>query len=425
VYCPQCGANQEVSYRFCSSCGYQVLDREQAESILSADSATDDAVVRDKEERQPITAIDTGGEEMDRTSQDHASKVVLFFMEYLWLLIPLTSFIAVISTVGGIYFYEKNRNEQVKELRGNAEMTAFNREYEKALAKLDSAIKLRPNYALLMKERGKVQAALQLENDLQDVDQLIKERKFKDATQKLNGLQQTLSTEKGELFTPFDQEMKDREYKITLGRVQQEIDGLKTVDELANRLTKLEPILTDESLIVQKQIINNIIQITTKQVEGYLKNNDFTTALSVIEKGLSYSKDEATLLALKKRVQDAKVKFEKAEQERLERAMEAAAKEDLLNRTAAVEIVSLKVDLNYYGDLYVYGDVKNVSTTGIYNIRIYYSVYNAYGDYLGERNVLVTPNFLSPGQIGEYEDIIYGVNIRVNVEIDNITWYLE
>jgi hypothetical protein len=47
------------------------------------------------------------------------------------------------------------------------------------------------------------------------------------------------------------------------------------------------------------------------------------------------------------------------------------------------------------------------------------------GNYIDEGSTTVYPYYLNPGDSGTFEDIFYGVNQDVNVEITNITWYLD
>ncbi|MEH7524864.1 FxLYD domain-containing protein, partial [Bacillus sp. JJ1503] len=117
--------------------------------------------------------------------------------------------------------------------------------------------------------------------------------------------------------------------------------------------------------------------------------------------------------------------FEEAEQQRIEKAMEAAAKEDLQNRTAAVSVSDFSAETDEYGDLYIIGNVKNVATTSISSITIYYTIYNENGGFLSSGYTSVYPYYLEPGELGYFDNIYYGVGQNVNVEIDNITWYLN
>jgi hypothetical protein len=144
-----------------------------------------------------------------------------------------------------------------------------------------------------------------------------------------------------------------------------------------------------------------------------------------VNKGLEYSTDNETLLAFKEKIQQEQAAFEQAETERMERAMEAAAKEDLQNRTAAVDVTFFEAEVDEFGDLYLYGEVTNVATKDISQITIYYSVYDLEGEYLYDSWTSVYPYSIRPGEQGSFDDVVFYLYEDVNVEIDNITWYLE
>nr|WP_276569409.1 FxLYD domain-containing protein [Cytobacillus firmus] len=105
--------------------------------------------------------------------------------------------------------------------------------------------------------------------------------------------------------------------------------------------------------------------------------------------------------------------------------MEAAAQEDIKNRTAAVEVLGLTAEVDEYGDLYVTGEVKNTATTAISSVTIYYSIYDENNGYIDEGVAIVYPYYLEPGESGAFDDMYYGVYQNATVTIDNITWYLN
>ncbi|WP_147534447.1 FxLYD domain-containing protein [Bacillus marasmi] len=345
--------------------------------------------------------------------------------KYLFVIIPIVSLLGVSGGVFAYYNHETTINQQVKEFKTEAEKAATKGQYQKAIKALDKGIQLRPDYKLLQTEKETVKTAQSYSKSINQIAEYIRTKKFDDATKELNTLSQMLTKAKGPLFKPFKQQLKEKEVSITVGKIKQEIDGLQTIEELGGKLTVVASLSSDEANAVKTQITNKIIQLASDQAEGYLQNKDFDNALSVIDSGLSYSKDEAKLLAFKERVQSEKAAFEKAEQDRIEQAMEAAAKEDLKNHTAAVDVLSFNVELDEYGDAYLTGEVKNSATTSIYSIQIEYTVFDAVGEYSDTGYTTVYPYYLEPGETGSFEDIIYYVDENVKVEINNIKWYLD
>ena len=147
--------------------------------------------------------------------------------------------------------------------------------------------------------------------------------------------------------------------------------------------------------------------------------------MSIVDKGLQYAVNDEKLTALKQRIEQDKKAFEKAEQERIEQAMKSAAQEDLINKTAAAEVLDLSAQVNEYGDLYLSGTVNNKATTNIYSVTVYYSIYDENGSFIEKGDTVVYPYLLEPGDNGTFENTHYGLHENATVQIDNITWYLS
>ena len=213
--------------------------------------------------------------------------------------------------------------------------------------------------------------------------------------------------------------------KITIGKIKKELNELSTIDELGSRLSMLESLTEEEAEKIKEEIINKIVQISTDEVEKLLAEKKFSKAFETIDKALQFDHDNEKLLALRERVNQEKVAFEEAEQKRMEQAIEAAAREDLKNRTEAVEITDFSIELDEYGDLYIHGEVKNKATVGISLITVNYTIYNKDGTYIDDGFIYVYPDYLAPGEKGTFEDVYYGIYEDVTVQIDNVTWYLD
>lgn len=479
MYCHQCGAKVPDGAKFCSSCGANLTLSKDTYSTESVQHEADASQILEKQNHnQPDKQINDAPTEdipfvnnqsvqavqnADEPPTDQANPIVETLGEvaasvavqqsqtraklptqpqknaqtedktgfssklknYLFAIIPIVSLLGVSSGVLAYYNHETTVNQQVKELKTEAEKVATKGQYEKAIKALDEGIQLRPEYKLLKTEKKTIKLAQSYSKSIDQIAEYIRTKKFDAATKELNSLSQNLTKQKGPLFEPFNQQLKEKEVSITVGKIKQEIDGLQTIDELGGKLTVVASLSSDEAAAVKTQIINKIIQLASDQAESYLQNKDFDNALTVLDSGLNYSKDEAKLLAFKERVQSEKAAFEKAEQDRIEQAMEAAAKEDLKNHTAAVDVLSFNLELDEYGDAYLTGQVKNSATTSIYSVQIEYIVYDAAGEYSDTGYTTVYPYYLAPGETGEFEDIIYYVDENAKVEINNIKWYLD
>lgn len=346
-------------------------------------------------------------------------------MHLMPIIIPILSLFIV--SVGVLFYYshEHNINAEVLALRETAEKEALQGNYDRAVEQLEKAVKLRPSYKLLQEEMAVIRRAQGYRDSFILIGEKIKSSQFEEASKELASIKEKLSSEQGPLFEQFPRVVEDSEIKITVGIIKQELNALNTVEELSGKLAIISTLPEKEASAVKKEILNKIVQISIEQVETNLSNKQFSEAFKTIDRGLLFAVNDEKLLAMRDRVQQDKTAFEQAEQQRIEKAMEAAAQEDLKNRTAAVEVSDFSIEVDEFGDLFLTGAVKNIATTSISSITINYTIYDENGQYLDDRSTSVYPYALAPGEKGTFEDIYYGVYQTVKVEIDNITWYLN
>jgi len=342
-----------------------------------------------------------------------------------YLIVPIISLLGFTGGVVAYYGHQSEINERVLALKDSSEALALEGHYEQALVEIEEGLKLRPTFEVLSQNQAAIEQASTYASTIKEVSGLLSEQKFQSAEEKLTNVRKLVQEEEGPLFIPLQKKINEIEESIKVGEIKKELDQLNNVDILSEKLTIVSAFTSDDAKSVQEQISNKIVQLTSNQSESLLKENKFSEALAVIEEGLHYIKEDEKLISLKERIKSEKVAFEKAEQERIEKAMEAAAKEDLQNRTAAVEVVNFEASVNEWGDLYINGDVTNVATTGIYSIIISYKIFNLEGTELTKGSTTVYPHHLNTGETGAFEDIHYGIYEDVTVEIDNITWYLD
>lgn len=399
LYCHQCGENLPDDARFCSSCGMQINRNS------------------DEMKMQTQETIEPPGENLVEKGST--------FVQLLPIILPIFSLVILAAGLAFYYFQEQKTNQEVLTLRKAAEKEALKEEYEKAIDLLEKASSKRPSYSILNEEIKVIKRAKDYQDAILSIGEKIKSSNFAEASKELASLKEKINQEQGSLFEQFPQKLEDREVKITVGSIKQELNALNSIDELGGKLTIITTLPEKEANAVKQEILKKIVQISTDQVEKFLADKQFSEAFTTIDKGLSFAVNDKKLLGLKERVQQDKLAFEKAEQQRIEKAMEAAAQEDLKNRTAAVQVSDFSVEVDGYGDLHVSGSVKNVATTGINSITIYYTIYDEYGQYFDDSYTSVYPYYLASGEVGTFDDIYYGVYQNVNVEIDNITWYLN
>ena len=434
MYCHQCGEKLLEGSRFCSGCGCEVQmpvqEASNKETAVTIDEASDHPEMTADQTEEAMTETSIQLEENEERTEIVEAEIQQEtpqrpFTRLLPILIPVISLILVAAGLSYYYFQETELNSQILDLKESAEKFALKKDYKKAMKLLEQAQSKRPNYVALQDSIEMVEKAMEYEDDLGKVSENIKKTQFDEASKELASLKERLTKETAPLFAHFHQEVEDHGTKITIGTIKKELNELTTVDQLGGKLSVLATLPEEQASVVKKEIINKIVQISSSNVEGELEKKQFSEAFSIINKGLQFAVNDEKLLALKTRVEQDKLAFEQAEQQRIEKAMEAAAQEDLKNRTAAVDVSDFSVKVDEYGDLYIAGNVKNVATTAIGSITIHYSIYDENDMYLSNGSTSVYPYYLEPGELGSFEDIYYGVYQNVNVEIDNVTWYLN
>lgn len=420
MFCHQCGQPIEADHRFCKNCGTELnpltdeqeLHKDVHETLVSEMS---DQQVK----HQQIEEI------AKTTTENKKNKKELPFTKILVWLIPVVTCIAVGASLLGYYMYEKSMNDRVLALKSDAETAALEGHLTKAEVYLEEALELRPHYETLKDMILEVQKAHVFSEDLNTVFTFIESQQYKEAEEHLNHLEELMSEETGPLFHSILGKMDEAQTIITVGIIKEELDELDSVAALHDKLQMIEGLSTAEGEEVKKQILTKIVKLTMDHATVKLDEKHFTEALNIVNHGLEYVPNDDKLLAMKERIQQEQLAFEQAEQQRIEQAMEAAARQDLINRTEAVEVLNIETVLDDYGDLYIYGSVKNVATRPISSITIEYSLYHGDGLYFDSGVTYVFPYFLAPGEEGMFEEVIYFVNEDVSVQIDNITWYLD
>jgi zinc-ribbon domain len=430
VFCNQCGEKLPAESKFCANCGAPVAKPEkevkedgssspafpEENGFAAADESLSEGRTDDTDE---VNTTEVSAE----TSRSERKRFT--FKGALPVVFPLVSILLVAFGLSYYYIQEKEVNAEVLDIKKSAEETALKGDYEASKKLLEEGISKRPAFIVLQEDLELVDLAIELEGILDTASSKIKKTEFEAASKGLVSLKSKINNSESPLFEPFKAKVEEKEVQIAVGTIKKELNGLKTVDELAGKLSILAALPEKEATPVKTEILNKIIQISTDDAEGKLKGKQFTDAFSIIDKGLEYASNDKKLLAFRDRVEQERSAFEQAEQQRIEQAMEAAAQEDLKNRTAAVEVLGLTAEVDEYGDLYVTGEVKNTATAAISSVTIYYSVYDANNSYITEGSATVYPYYLEPGESGSFDDIYYGIYQDATVTIDNITWYLN
>lgn len=438
MYCHKCGNKiEDESARFCPKCGTELLtkpDQDQKieqpnDETLQSNNEQHIEKTNEMQENQYHSDDLNNKNDFDQPSLEEKTSRVKINEGRKSLIWPISIpvFSLILSGSLGYFYYEHqmNINEQVIHMKDRAENAALKGEYKQALTLLKDASNVRPTYKVLQNDQKQIQKAVELEKALEDISTSLKKQELEKADSKINDFKDSIKNLKGPLFSPFQQKIEAKETTLAIAKIKIEIDKLNTVDQLASKLTALSSLKSAESDEVNLLILNKIVTLTLKDAEKQLNEKHFTDAIESVDKGLSYANKNSKLLSFKDRITKEQTAFEKAEQERIEQAMEVAAQEDLYNKTSAVSIETLDAYVDEYGDLYISGEVMNTATVPISSITLYYTVYDLDGYEVFSDSLYLDSYYLESGEIGSFDDTQYGVNQDVTVEIDNASWYLE
>jgi hypothetical protein len=389
MFCTKCGEALPPKSNFCGKCGSPVAQTEAG-----------DAKAKEIENRKTSSLIK------------------------IWLL-PFAALFIVAFGMLADYLYQNWVNQKVEALRISGEKLALEGKVAEGKAKIDQALALRPQLAILRNDEKLLEEALRVEQKINEAQTLTKQQKFADALLKVEQAQKELNGRSGPLYTVMMKQAKKQEEQTTLAQVRHDIPKKKGIEELAALLTKVSAFQGEEAAKTKKVITQKMADVAYAEAEKALKKKDFAQAMETIENVLTYDQQNKKLLSFQKTIKQKQKSFEQAEQKRLEMAMEAAAKEEMKNRTQAVDLVSLTSGVNESGNFVISGEVRNVATRPISFIRLYYSIFDANGNIVGESSTYVSPYYLDIGEAGYFEAIHYDDGLMNSVQITRVEWALN
>lgn len=411
MYCQNCGTKiDNAAARFCPSCGSKVAAGQTAET------AEEELVLQTNE-------LET---EVDASNLEHSRSTLRKSNRLVWpIIIPVVSLLIAGGSAYAYYHHQVETNKEVLFLKDKAENDALKGKYTDALASLKNANALRPAYQVLQKDQEQINTAIAFNRSLTEISNSLKTQKLDQADSQISKLKASLEKWSGPLFSPFQKQIEEKATTLAVAKIKVEINSLKTVDKLADKLTALSSLRAAETDAVKGLILAKIVDLTTKDAEAELHEKQFSDAMSTVDNGLKYASNDTKLVSFKKRIKNEQASFEKAEQQRIEKAMEVAAQEDLSNHTAAVSVNNLNFYTDDYGDLHISGDIVNQATVPISSVTLYYSIYDTSGNILASDSMYVDPYYLEPGENGTFEDFYYGVNEDTTVTVTKMTWQLN
>ncbi|MBM7602108.1 putative nucleic acid-binding Zn ribbon protein [Metabacillus crassostreae] len=380
MFCPNCGTNNiEISANYCHQCGKK----------LNLD-----------------------------TKRNRKIKIITYIL-------PLISIIIVSVIMAVTFFFESKINEKVIKYQDMAERAALSGEFDKALSLLDDAISYRNNYNILLEDKKIIQSVVELNDDLHVVEKKIMDEQFETAQKEINLLKRQVDKNQSPLYAKLTHEIEQVESSVKIGEIKEEITKLSSIDQLAEKLSTLYSLELQEASELKQQIYTKMIMLSSTEAEKDLENKHFNQALYQVDAALQYVVNNEKLISLRDRIKEEKKSFEKAQQERIDKAVLAAKQEKQLNLTKAVELTTIEIQVDKFGDAYLNGTVKNKGTETVHSIIVEFVVKDKDGVKLEDGKTNVFPNKLKPGETGEFEHVTYSAKNDAKVEIKKISWLLE
>ncbi|TCP58158.1 hypothetical protein EV586_102610 [Tumebacillus sp. BK434] len=390
MFCNHCGGEISEGDRYCTHCGQQV----STANVKSEQLDPTELVVAKLQKRK------------------------------VWWMPIAATFVAVLA-IGGMNLYEKKVNSSVATYLQKGEALALEGKFQEAIPVFEQGLSLRPKHETIKADLSWAKQGQKIVDQLSKANEQLKQKQYGKAQALIEAATKDAGVFHAPLGDVIHKKVTHQKNALTIAQVKHEMANKKTIEEVAPLLLKLEPIESPEAKEAASEVQTKLVEITLAQAHDYLKNKQFSSALSTVDQALSYVAENSKLLAYKKDIAKQQVEFEQQQQTRIEQAMLAAAKEDEKNRTNAVEVLTTNGSLSEWGGFTVKGEVRNIATRNISMIEVYYSVYDISGQEMDQGSTFVYPYYLEPGETGMFESTVYGNEDGKSFKITNITWYLE
>ncbi|WP_208414578.1 FxLYD domain-containing protein [Paenibacillus castaneae] len=415
MYCHHCGKKRMDDAIYCSQCGRRLAADEEA--LVAADA--------------PMIA---GVSEIAASSETEAVNSPSFRSNgkrskggSLWSwLIPISLALVMAASVFTYYKYQLSINDKVIRLQNEAKTEALAGKYAEALALLKEAANDRPKFTALRKDALIIAHAAEQERAAEAASKQLEENNLSEAELALIKLKDELKGHTEPIYARVREKLTALNDKLGIMKLTDELADLVTVDELAAKLSIASHLDSEDAVSIREQLVEKIVNISLVEAEALLKKKNYTEALAVTVKALTFAKEDDRLVSLENRINNAQAQYEKSEQQRLEQAMQKEAAEDLKNQTAAVDVIHIKTTLDENGDVYIEAELKNVATRPIYSVKIQYTVLDKGGKEVAKGKAAVLPDYVEPGENMSFKEAVKDVHMEdTTVIVDHITWYLD
>lgn len=412
MFCHHCNRSFAEDALYCSQCGKPLLPQQNIGAEESGDWALALAETASSSDKE-IGAIN----KKKRT---------------IWIWLMPVGFVALaLVTAASVlvyYQYEIKRNDLVLNLQHEAKTAALAGQYEEALRLLEEAADIRPQFTALREDASIVQHAAELSRQIAEAEEQFSagQATESETERELERVKNELSGNKQPIYAKLRGKLDDLGVQLMVIRLTKEVEEISSFKELSETLNVVNGVIGEDAAILRETIIGKIKDISIAEANQLLGKKNFSAAVAAIDQALELAKGDEELLAKKQHIAAERSRYERAEQQRIEQAMQRAAEEDLINQTAAVEVVNIEQTLDEFGDLTIEGRLKNAATRPIYSVAVDFTVYGEDGEVAGKGSGTASPNYIEPGEEMSFTATVYGVYIEnTSVVIDHVTWYLD
>ncbi|GGG14304.1 FxLYD domain-containing protein [Paenibacillus abyssi] len=418
MFCSQCGSKLQSESKFCNHCGAPVVSASDEEKDELGRNNDDTEIEQESGQRTEIAReeVSNSSVEMQGGKTKHR--------KIHWLL-PLCSFIFTTAAIGVLYMVQMGINQDVDQLLADGETLALEGELAAGLGKFDIALQKRPDHPVLVNNRQLLLDAIELQDELSATSSLIEEKKFDEAMEVVKGVKDDLKTRTGPVYNQLSDLAGVKEEGIVINQVNDDFPNKTTIPELMPLLNTLKDYEGEEAKKTTQQIKQRMVELAYEKASAELADKDFSDALLTVDEVLKHDEGNEKLVSLKTTIEQQKKEFEEAEQQRIQLAIEAATREDILNRTEAVELLSLDVYTDYYGFFNIEGTVKNKATRPISYVMVYFDILDESGNIVQQGSIYLSPYYLDVGKTGSFNTYYYNDETMHTVNVTYMEWQIN
>lgn len=430
MHCRHCERYYAADANYCSHCG-QPLEPSQEQDTANIEQHALAEMQFSMQEHAASNAQWISGElaeqsigEQEQHRQPTSRKNKLAIGIILSLLFTLT-FVGA-AALFYYYQYEVEVNNTVLKLQQDARTTALAGEYEEALFLLHQASNKRPQFAALLADEEVLYHAIELEELLHMAEMNIEEGSTVEAEQYLDQARSRLTGRKEPLYFKLRSKLDELTVGLKVQKLSRELQFTNSIARITDQLHAVSTLGGDEAAALKERMLEKLVTLSETEAINLLKKKNYPKALEAIDVALQFTQGHESLEQLRRQVTDAQRQYEQAEQQRIEQAMQKAAEEDLINQTAAVDVIHIEQSFDEFGNMTIEGLLRNQATRPIHSIEVQFTIYDLLGNELDNGRARVTPDYVEAGEEMTFTSTIYGAFWQeCKVVIDHATWYLD